>query len=141
MNLKELLTGGSGVLLAVLTLLQIAPIQVNPWSWLAKKLGKAINGEVVEKVDSLGTDIRNLRDECEEREATACRTRILRFGDEILHGVLHSKEHFDQILLDITAYENYCKCHPGFRNNVAVATIRRINQVYAQCISDNDFLE
>ena len=141
MNLKELITGSSGVLLAVLTLLQIAPVQVNPWSWIAKKIGRAINGEVVEKVDSLGTDIRNLRDECEEREATACRTRILRFGDEILHEVRHSKEHFDQILLDITAYENYCKCHPGFRNNVAVATIRRINQVYAQCIKDNDFLE
>ena len=31
--------------------------------------------------------------------------------------------------------------HPDFRNNVAVATIRRINQVYARCISDNDFLE
>lgn len=141
MNLKELLTGGSGILLAVLTLIQIAPVKVNPWSWIAKKLGKAINGEVVEKVDSLGTDIRNLRNECEEREATACRTRILRFGDEILHGVRHSKEHFDQILIDITAYEIYCDNHPGFRNNVAVATIRRINQVYAQCISDNDFLE
>lgn len=141
MSLKELLTSGGGVLLALITLLQIAPIQINPWSWFAKKLGKAINGEVIEKVDDLGADVRNLRDECEEREATACRTRILRFGDEILHGVRHSKEHFDQILLDITAYENYCASHPDFRNNVAVATIKRINQVYAQCISDNDFLE
>lgn len=140
MSVKELLTSG-GALFAILTLLQIAPIQINPWSWLAKKLGRAINGEVIKKVDDLGHDIKNLRDECEEREATACRTRILRFGDEILHEVRHSKEHFDQILIDITAYENYCLSHPEFRNNVAVATIRRINQVYAQCISDNDFLE
>lgn len=141
MNIKELLTSGGGVLLILLTLIQIAPVKINPWSWLAKNIGKAINGEVVEKVDNLSTDIRNLRDECEEREATACRTRILRFGDEILHDVRHSKEHFDQILIDITAYENYCASHPDFRNNVAVATIRRINQVYARCISDNDFLE
>ena len=140
MNIKELLTSGGGVLLILLTLIQIAPVKINPWSWLAKNIGKAINGEVVEKVDNLSTDIRNLRDECEEREATACRTRILRFGDEILHDVRHSKEHFDQILIDITAYENYCASHPDFRNNVAVATIKRINQVYAQCIRDNDFL-
>ena len=140
MNIKELLTSGGGVLLILLTLIQIAPVKINPWSWLAKNIGKAINGEVVEKVDNLSTDIRNLRDECEEREATACRTRILRFGDEILHDVRHSKEHFDQILIDITAYENYCTSHPDFRNNVAVATIKRINQVYAQCIRDNDFL-
>lgn len=140
MNIKELLTSGGGVLLILLTLIQIAPVKINPWSWLAKNIGKAINGEVVEKVDNLSTDIRNLRDECEEREATACRTRILRFGDEILHDVRHSKEHFDQILIDITAYENYCASHPDFRNNVAVATIKRINQVYARCIRDNDFL-
>lgn len=140
MNIKELLTSGGGALLILLTLIQIAPVKINPWSWLAKNIGKAINGEVVEKVDNLSTDIRNLRDECEEREATACRTRILRFGDEILHDVRHSKEHFDQILIDITAYENYCASHPDFRNNVAVATIKRINQVYARCIRDNDFL-
>ena len=140
MNIKELLTSGGGALLILLTLIQIAPVKINPWSWLAKNIGKAINGEVVEKVDNLSTDIRNLRDECEEREATACRTRILRFGDEILHDVRHSKEHFDQILIDITAYENYCASHPDFRNNVAVATIKRINQVYAWCIRDNDFL-
>lgn len=140
MNIKELLTSGGGALLILLTLIQIAPVKINPWSWLAKNIGKAINGEVVEKVDNLSTDIRNLRDECEEREATACRTRILRFGDEILHDVRHSKEHFDQILIDITAYENYCASHPDFRNNVAVATIKRINQVYARCIMDNDFL-
>lgn len=141
MNIKELLTSGGGALLILLTLIQIAPVKINPWSWLAKNIGKAINGEVVEKVDNLSTDIRNLRDECEEREATACRTRILRFGDEILHDVRHSKEHFDQILIDITAYENYCASHPDFRNNVAVATIKRINQVYARCISSNNFLE
>ena len=141
MNIKELLTSGGGALLILLTLIQIAPVKINPWSWLAKNIGKAINGEVVEKVDNLSTDIRNLRDECEEREATACRTRILRFGDEILHDVRHSKEHFDQILIDITAYENYCASHPAFRNSVAVATIRRINQVYAQCIRNNNFLE
>ena len=140
MNIKELLTSGGGALLILLTLIQIAPVKINPWSWLAKNIGKAINGEVVEKVDNLSTDIRNLRDECEEREATACRTRILRFGDEILHDVRHSKEHFDQILIDITSYENYCASHPDFRNNVAVATIKRINQVYARCIRDNDFL-
>ena len=141
MNIKELLTSGGGALLILLTLIQIAPVKINPWSWLAKNIGKAINGEVVEKVDNLSTDIRNLRDECEEREATACRTRILRFGDEILHDVRHSKEHFDQILIDITAYENYCASHPDFRNNVAVATIKRINQVYEWCISNNNFLE
>ena len=141
MTLKELLTGGGTALLILATLIQIAPIKINPWSWLAKNIGKALNGEVVEKVDSLEKNIENLRVECEEREATKCRARILRFGDEILHNVRHSKEHFDQILLDITAYEQYCNTHPNFKNNVAIATINRINREYDECANNNGFLE
>lgn len=141
MNLKEILTDGGGLLLVLMTLVQIAPIKADPWSWIARGIGNAVNGSVIDKVEKLSNDVQALRNECEEREATACRTRILRFGDEILHNVHHSKEHFDQILIDITAYENYCASHPDFRNNVAAATIKRINQVYARCIRDNDFLE
>ena len=141
MTLKELLTGGGSALLILATLLQIAPIKINPWSWLAKNIGKALNGEVVEKVDSLERNVEKLRAECEERAATNCRTRILHFGDEILHNVKHSKEHFDQILLDITDYEQYCNNHPHFKNNVAVATIKRITEVYEDCVENNDFLE
>lgn len=141
MTLKELLTGGGSALLILATLLQIAPIKINPWSWLAKNIGKALNGEVVEKVDSLERNVKKLRAECEERAANNCRTRILHFGDEILHNVRHSKEHFDQILLDITDYEQYCNNHPHFKNNVAVATIKRITEVYEECVENNDFLE
>jgi len=141
MTLKELLTGGGSAVIILATLLQIAPIKINPWSWLAKNIGKALNGEVVEKVDSLEKNVEKLRAECEERAATNCRTRILHFGDEILHNVRHSKEHFDQILLDITDYEQYCNNHPHFKNNVAVATIKRITEVYEECVENNDFLE
>ena len=141
MTLKELLAGGGGALFILTTLLQIAPIKVNPWSWIAKKIGKALNGEVVEKVDNLEKNIENLRAKCDEREATKCRARILRFGDEILHNVKHSKEHFDQILLDITDYEQYCSTHPNFKNNVAIATINRINHEYDECAENNGFLE
>lgn len=40
MTIKELLLGGGGLLLILMTLVQIAPIKINPWSALAKQLGK-----------------------------------------------------------------------------------------------------
>lgn len=54
-----------------------------------------------------------------QSEATTCRYRILRFNDEILHEQRHTKEHFDQILDDITRYEKYCDEHPEYENNKA----------------------
>ena len=44
MSLEEILLGGGGVLLAARTLIQVAPIKVNPWSAVAKAIGRAING-------------------------------------------------------------------------------------------------
>ena len=34
---------------ALLTLVQIAPIKVNPWTAIGKAIGRAINGDVIEK--------------------------------------------------------------------------------------------
>lgn len=140
MSVAEVCASSGGVLLIIMTIVQVSPIKINPWSWLARKIGKAINGEIIDRVDKLDRDLSALRAESKEREATTCRSRILLFGDEILHGVYHSKEHFDQTLLDIKFYEDYCDTHKEFRNNIAVATIERIKQVYTECMRENSFL-
>ena len=140
MNLWEIFAGGGGIVVLVMTFIQVSKIQINPWSWIAKNIGKAINGEIIEKVDKLSDDLSQLRQESEERDATTCRTRIMRFNDEILQGREHTKEHFDQTLMDITFYESYCEDHPKFKNSVAIATIANIRRVYEKCMNDKSFL-
>ncbi len=147
MNLEEILAKGGVALAVLLTLVQIAPVKINPWSWLAKILGRAINGELFAKMDSLEKKADNLEKEFgqmrqaeAEKDAIACRTRILRFGDEAFHDVKHSKEHFDQILRDITAYEQYCESHPEFENNQAVLTCSRIKEIYKKLLKTGGFL-
>ena len=127
-------------LFAGTTLVQIAPIKLNPWTWIARAIGRAINEEVIQKVDKLEKDLKEQKEYTERQTAKGCRIRILRFGDEILHGVYHSKEHFDQILLDISKYEHYCDDHPEFPNGKAVATIKQIKNTYQKCLENNNFL-
>lgn len=143
--LSELATlqnvGGTALLLGALaTLIQISPIKINPWSWLARRIGRAINGEVLEEVAQMKKEMNNLKDTVEERAAKDARTRILRFGDECLHGDRHSKEHFDEILRDITDYETYCDEHRNFKNNMAVLTIAGIKSNYQERLRLHDFL-
>lgn len=139
-SMKQIIFSGGGILLILMTLIQITPIKFNPWSWIGRCIGRVINGEVLAKVDTLGKDLKNLRDECDEREANNCRYQILRFGDEILHGIPHSKEHYDNILIEINAYENYCADHPKYMNNVAVATISHIKKMYQKHLEEDSFL-
>jgi hypothetical protein len=154
------------LLIALSLLVEITPIKINPLSWLAKKIGQAFNGEVMNKISNLeakmdnkiGTlktemgnvnkevqgikkDVADIREEAKEREATNRRTRILEFGDEILHGVDYSKEHWDNVLRDITAYENYCDEHHNYMNNVAKATIKHIKNLYYKHLEEDSFLK
>ena len=139
-TIKQIALGGGGVLLILMTLIQITPIKINPWSWIARMIGRAINGEVLTKVDNLGKELADHKEKSEERHATLCRAHILRFGDEVLHGIPHSKEGYDNILIDIDSYEEYCDKHPGYKNNIAVETIKHIKAMYQKHLIDDSFL-
>ncbi len=126
MSLSSIIIDGSGWLAAALTIIQVVPIKINPWTAIAKSIGRALNREVMEKI--------------EENEITASRYRILRFEDEVRHGFQHTKEHFEQILDDINTYETYCASHPDYRNNRAKFAIEKIKATYRRCTDENTFL-
>lgn len=134
-------------IIILLSLVQIAPLKINPWSWIFKTIGKWINEDVVKKldtqrkeIDSVKADLVQIQKELNESRATSSRYRILRFDDELLHDVKHTKEHFDQILLDIDVYEDFCIKHPDFKNNLAVMAIRHIKLTYEKCSNEQSFL-
>ena len=140
LTLQEILGGGGLALVVVLSLIEVSPVKLNPWGWLAKRIGRAINGELNDKIDGLVKDVKKLREECDEREARAARVRILRFGDEIYQGMKHSKEHFDQILEDISEYDAYCATHQDFKNEMTVLTVAEIKRTYQCCMKEHKFL-
>lgn len=121
-------------------LVEIVPVKLNPWSWIAKRLGKAANGEVIAKVDSLSAALDKHIADDEKRQAKENREKILHFCDETLSGTRHSREHFDQVLEDITEYHQYCGKHPEFPNDKANLAIARIEEIYSRCMEENDFL-
>lgn len=147
MTIQEICFSSGGVLLILLSLIQISPIKLNPWSAILGWFGKQFNKDVAENVNSLKEDINSLhkdidiiRDENREIHAKDCRVRILRFADEIYLQQPHSLEHYKQILTDVTHYEKYCNDHPLFENQIAVAAIEIIKESYNKHLRDRDFL-
>lgn len=129
------------------TLIQIAPIKVNPWSALFNFIGNAINKDVISRLDGVQSQLDDLKSRHDKLEQTSerdkadnCRSRILRFADELRRDVPHSEEFFNQILDDITDYERYCDTHPEYKNSKATNAIAKIDKVYQKCMSDNSFL-
>ena len=134
MSIQEILAGGGGVLVVAMTLVQIAPVKVNPWSWLATAIGRAINAEVIKKLDDhITMDDR--------RTADGHRARILHFNNELLRDIGHTQEEFFEVLAEIDAYEEYCREHPEYPNNRAVLAIENIREVYKERLKKHDFLQ
>ena len=131
----------------ILTLIEVTPIQLDPWSALAEWIGKKLNKDITQKVkdntdalDSIKQKTTELSDQLEKKDAEDARNHILRFGDEVKNKVRHSEEYFNQILDDITKYEKYCDSHPQFQNAKTTVTKEIIKEVYAKCVRENDFL-
>ena len=95
----------------LMSLIEITPIKINPWTWL----GNILNRGIITKLEKVEKEVAEVKKEVGESSAVTSRYRILRFDDEILHDIKHSKEHFDQILLDIDVYEKFCDEHPYFK--------------------------
>ena len=136
MPLSDFIAGGGLSLFVIFTLIQIAPIKINPWSWI----GEALTKDISEKVEKLENQVDALSNTVEEQMAIAARVRILRFGDEVMHKKRHSKDHFDSILRDVALYEKYCNDHPDFKNGITEPTVEIIRVNYRERLEKGDFL-
>lgn len=96
--------------------------------------------EIHNKLDKIDERITGLEDDTKEESVTNRRYRVLRFDDEIRHKQDHTKEHFNQILDDITKYELYCSMHPNYKNNQAEMAIANIKETYHDCVQNDSFL-
>lgn len=148
------IAGGTGLIIIILSLIKIKPLEINVWSWLFRKIGKAFQGEMLDeivrvrsqvedldlKVDKLDLKMDNHEKKDLEDKILAKRKDILEFADEIYNQKFHSKEHFEEILDLIDDYENYCATHESFENNKAVIAIQRIKEVYKDCLENHKFV-
>ncbi len=119
------------VVFILLTVVQITPIKINPWS----AFGNMLNGNVLKKLDE------HIRID-DERNADAHRVQILKFNREILHESDPShftQEDFIEILSEIDFYEDYCKTHLDYKNNRAVLAIQNIKREYKERLERHEF--
>lgn len=131
----------------VCSLIQIAPIKIDPWSAMFRWIGRAINGEVLAEIEKVratqketGDRLDNHINADEMREADKCRGRILHFNNELLRDIPHTKEEFIEVLKDIDDYEAYCRDHKNYENGRAVHAIGNINRIYDERLKLHDFL-
>ena len=110
------------------------------WAKRDEKKGKL--KEIQESISDMDEKLNAHIAADDERYAVQCRTRILRFADELINEPkhLHTQGQFDQTLQDITEYDHYCAEHPTFRNELTLRSAEIIRQIYGECAREHKFL-
>ena len=116
--------------------IKIPKIELNIWGII----GKSINKDITSKVNTLNSEVSELKNDFEVHTVNSCRERILRFNSEITSdNKTHNKEYYDEILSDIDKYEHYCLNHPDYPNNKAMLSIENIKKTYSDLLERGDF--
>jgi len=154
MSLKDLLAliekDGAGWLLlivVIMSLIQITPIQVNPWSAIFGWLGKQFNKESDEKreseikelkqeIASIKKDVENVGirlddhiEESKEQNVSDRRNRIIDVAGRMKRGQVFEVEQVDFLMTECDKYEMYCRDN-NISNGVATHSIRTIRDYY-----------
>lgn len=147
MNLSDIIFGSGGAVALLLTMVEVSSIKINPWSAIAKALGRAFNGDVLKKLESMQATQAETRKKLEahirqdaDRAADLHRARILRFNNEILQSKPHTREEFIDILAEIDAYRSHCRQYEDYPNSRATHAMANIERVYDDRLRKQDFL-
>lgn len=130
-----------GALAGLLTIVEVTPIKINPWSWLFRLIGRALNAEVLAELSSTRKKLDAHIAADDKRNADQIRARILRFNNELIRELPHTKEDFINVLADIDDYEAYCRQHPEYKNSRALHAITNIGKNYDKRLEKHDFAE
>lgn len=105
-------------------------------SWVQSHNSKSLRTEIT----SIQDEIVKMKQNEEEREIKNTRRRILRFNDELLNSIEHSKEYFDEIVGDVDIYRRYTNSHPDYSNGKCKLACENIERVYRKCLENKNFL-
>lgn len=118
-----------GVLCVLLSVfIEIVPIKINPIQAVVKYLLKPIT----DKQDKIEKKL-------DEHIAQSYRNKIMRFQDELLMGMMHSKEQFEEVLDACDDYEEYVKAN-NIKNGKCKQAIAYIKRVDAKCKDERSYI-
>lgn len=134
------------VLVGAVTLIEVAPIKLNPWSnlikWISKKLNADMHTELQELKKEHGEmrqELKELKRDFEDTKAKNMRWNILDFANSCRNGRRHDKEEWGHVMDQLIEYENYTR-EKNITNGVIEEDTKYLRALYQEILRDNDFL-
>lgn len=120
-------------LIGLITLVQITPIEINPWTWFAKIVRSAIG------IDDVQKELQSVKMEVSEERAATWRWNILSFSNSCRNKQKHTREEWNHVVSSIAMYEKHCKDN-NITNGVIEEESRYLLDLHQDILRNNEFL-
>lgn len=137
--LKDIFTTPSVIIFGAITLIEIAPIKINPWATLFKWIGNIINGDIQTEIKEMKDDLTELKKDFEFKKAEDMRWEILNFANSCRRGVEHGKDAWRHTISQLAEYESYTE-KKHITNGVIEEDAHYLRELYQERNRKNDFL-
>lgn len=131
-QLTELITNPGVLLAGVLTLVQITPIKINPWSWILSLIRKALYGDIK-------AELQEVKRELTETKVQNWRWNVLDFANSCRNGRRHSHDEWRHTISQLAEYEAYIERN-AITNGVFEEDAHYLREEYQKHSNNNDFL-
>ncbi len=122
----EIAGWGLAALVAVLTLVQVSPLKLNPWDRILAWLGQKLNGK----------QLADLQKQVTAMWVNSHRHHILTFARECRAGIEHSADEWSNLLTITDEYEVYVE-KKQIANGVVKADTRYLRDLYQELSRDH----
>lgn len=145
MSLNDLLSvflpvsPATGIVIVVglcLSLIQIAPIKINPWDSILGWVGSKVNASVKNDIAEVRKQSDIQKEEFREFWIDYQREAILRFSRECSQETPHSREEWNHILDIIKRYETFCSKH-DIANGVIEENSSYLRDLHKQLLQEH----
>lgn len=131
-SLMEFVTHPAVILVSTVTVIQIVPIKINPWSALLRWVSDALYGDMRQ-------DLSELKRDFEETKANDMRWNILNFANSCRRHEEHGKDEWRHVMAQISEYEEYTE-KKNIHNGVIEEDTRFLRELYHDRNVKNDFI-
>lgn len=116
--------------LLISSLIQIAPIRLNPWDIMLGWVGAKINKSQQDAIEGMDRRLKDLEIRVTNRDVKDMRQAVLDYAKECRAGTEHTDEDWQQILDIMEEYERFCTEHPDIKNGRVKENTKYLRSLY-----------
>lgn len=139
----ETLTSPSVIIIGVLSLIEVVPVRINPWtklfSWVGHSISDAVVGDIKDDLAETKQKVSEFKRDFEQTKANDMRWNILNFANSCRRGEKHGKDEWRHVMAQIAEYEEYTE-EKGIVNGVIDEDSKFLRELYHSRNFKNDFL-